>query len=874
MRKMRLLTPLFVLLLLGIFGTAQAQESGITLTLSVPQFLEDIVSSDLLAQFEAENPGVHVRVVTSGFGIPGSPANDVEGYLEDMVEYVSSADVVFADSGLKPEATRAGLFLDLAPLTSSDVSLNVSDFLPAAWSSFQWDHSVWALPVSTNVTTLTYSPQAFDEAGLSYPNEAWTLDDLATAARALTQTDANGNISAPGVVVLGGDAFAALMRSLLGTGFYDASTLPETPDLTNPALAELLTTWLELEDEGIVARQFDGNIIDLPLIIGGNFRFGGPDLELATAPLPGGGATLDAQGFAVSSGTLYPEQAYALAKFLTNRAEVATSFFGVRPARDSLVGVEVDNGGLGGFAEFLQSEDESLNSVIASALPMSEIRYGEYIAGALNSMESDGLDAATALQDAENSVIANLQTAANQRDTTTVLVATPPPAVVLGEGEVSLNFGFTSFIQPLANEEQWNQVIAEFVANDPQVAEVVLDIPGGGFFGGGGASDMAEQYDCYYLPYNSVPEIDTTTVLNLDPYLDADPTFDRNDVVGNALSQVQQNAMTWALPITIQPQVLNYSPDRFAEAGAIAPEDGWTTDEFVNALNALKVLTEDDPPFQSQGPGSNYLLMLIAAFGGLPLDYRTDPVTINFTDPATVDAIRQVLDLAKAGLIDYQEQAQGGVIAIAIQGGQAGSMPPITTQSLFGFGDIQIQQIGENPYRMTSYPTGTQFSPMIYDITTGYISATSENPDACYRWLSTIARHPELFNGMPARRSLLSDSSVVAALGQDAADFYSQFDAALQSPNAVTFPTPFAGAQQTSFILQLWLNRAFDNYVVNDGDLEADLADAQIFATAYQECAANLPQFDPAADLPAAFQQIQECITAADPSMGGLFGGG
>src|SRR5690606_21508522 len=205
---------------------------------------------------------------------------------------------------------------------------------------------------------------------------------------------------------------------------------------------------------------------------------------------------------------------------------------------------------------------------------------------------------------AENSVIANLQTAASYSETTTVVVATPPPPVVLGEGEVSLNFGIISFIQPLPNEALWNQLVEEFVASDPQVGEIVLDLPGGRFMSGGSAADsMAEQYDCFYLPYNNVPELDTSTVLNLDPYLDADPTFDRNDVVGNVLSQVQQNAMTWALPITIQPQVLSYSPDRFAEAGAVLPEDGWTTDEFVSALQALKTITEDDPPFQSQGPG-------------------------------------------------------------------------------------------------------------------------------------------------------------------------------------------------------------------------------------------------------------------------------
>jgi hypothetical protein len=44
-------------------------------------------------------------------------------------------------------------------------------------------------------------------------------------------------------------------------------------------------------------------------------------------------------------------------------------------------------------------------------------------------------------------------------------------------------------------------------------------------------------------------------------------------------------------------------------------------------------------------------MMLIAAYGGLPIDYRTTPATLNFTDPATISAIQQVLDLAKNGYI-------------------------------------------------------------------------------------------------------------------------------------------------------------------------------------------------------------------------------
>src|SRR5690606_28265459 len=99
---------------------------------------------------------------------------------------------------------------------------------------------------------------------------------------------------------------------------------------------------------------------------------------------------------------------------------------------------------------------------------------------------------------------------------------------------------------------------------------------------------------------------------------------------------------------------------------------GWTISDFELSLRALRLNSDDPPPFESRGFDSSHLLVLIAAYGGLPLDYRTNPVTVNFTDPANVEAIRQVLDLAKDGYIAYSELANfsfnifGGTEGIAM----------------------------------------------------------------------------------------------------------------------------------------------------------------------------------------------------------------
>jgi ABC-type glycerol-3-phosphate transport system substrate-binding protein len=889
MSHVRRLALLFALALV-IVPAAMAQDGGeIVISLAVPSFFEEVFSEELLAQFEAENPGVKVNLVTSDGPMGGSPAYGVEDYLDTMEEYVSSADVVYvSNNNMAPEATRAGYFLDLTPLTSADTTLNVDDFIPAAWQSFQWDRGIWALPVAVDVILLIYNPEAFDNAGIPYPNAAWSLDDFANAVRALTTTDADGEQQAA-YTDYGNTEY--LFRSLLGAPVYDPSTSPIQPDFSNPTLETLITTWQSLLDEGVVQGLGGGSQI---VIIGagaegpaisiqqsfGLATFPNQETTLAGSLLPGGKAGLEAQGFAISAGTQYPEQAYSLLKFLTNSIDVADGLFQGTPARYSLMGMESSNqeGGPGGGPglrnlQFTPENQAVIDEAFANAIPVSDMLFGDYISVAIENARANGSDIATALADAELTAVNNLTTAQQRGTDTTIAVATPVPEVVLNPGEVSLNFGMTSFIQPLPNQDQWDAIIEEFVANDPEVGQVVLDVP----FETDLAA-MAQEYDCFYLPTNAVQDSDDLSpILPLDPYLDADPTFDRSDILGNTLQQVQYDNMTWAYPMVIMPELLRYNSEMFQQAGIPLPENGWTIDAFVDALESLKaVAAEDTYPFVPQDFGSNYLLSLIAAYGGLPIDYNTSPVTINFTDPATVDAIRQALDLAKAGYIKYDALAigLGGQRAIFAIGGEE-ETDAIQTYSLaaaFGLRMVREEDTvtGQDvdPYRLVAYPQGSSYVPMSYNVGTGYISASSENPEACYRWLSTVAQHPELFNAMPARRSFIDSPAVTTNTDPALLAVFNQVADLLAQPNVINLPTGFRGTPETAF-LQTWLNRAFDRYVLEDADLQLELEQAQANAQAYQECAAAIPPYDESSGqaMPDYFNQFMDCATSVDPTL-------
>ena len=871
--------------------TASAQSAAIIL--SLPGTYEDFITDEVLAAFEAQyNVRVHIEY-SAGFRMGPGGQQAVDSTLEDAAELAASADVIYVDqTTLTPFATQAGYFLNLAPLTSSDSTLNINDFYPAIWKSFQWDQGIWALPTAADVYLVTYDPASFDAAGLAYPTDRWTIDDFARAARALTTFNADGTVLTPGLTAgTPASTLPYLLVALTGHGFYDETVVPNQPSF-NADLEYILDIWAELEAEGVVTTSFfrGGEGAEAsPLRIEGTLGFSGrfADDENANqrqaTMLPGGTAGLSASGFAVSSGTFYPEISYALASYLTTLPELASAnFTSASVARQSLAGVEPatsQNGngggpGGGGARNFLSIPDQIqavVDQALYSAMSGAEVRYSSYVTSVVTQINSGAGDALSLLQEAEASAISDVQTAAAAASSTNVIVATAPQEVVLAAGEITLNCAINTGFGggpgrggDLTNEDAWNAVIADYVASNALVGAVNL-VP----VSDSDLATLAESYDCFILPSNAVQGSDVSPLLNLDPLLDTDPSFNRNDILPGVLTQVQQNAQTWAMPLAIQPAMISYNPALLAQAGVPEPVNGWTTDAFIDALAQLdQILDDETAPFTPNDPSGSYLLQLVGAFGGVPIDYRTDPPTLNFTDPNAINAIQQVLDLVGKGYIEYTGVAN--VMGGGMRMGQSGTtaISTDTMASLMrGFGrggnqrDVMLQ---------TLYPQGSSGGFVAFDITTGYISSAAQSPEAAYAFLSTAAAHPELFTGMPVRSSQVGDPAVVAAQGEDVATVYAQLNSLLQNPNTIVFPANSGlGGIASNFLTEYWLKAAFDAYVLEGADLVTELQDAQVTTQAYLDCIAVYEPDTTTNDDPMMgnFMAMGECANAVDPEL-------
>jgi ABC-type glycerol-3-phosphate transport system substrate-binding protein len=868
----------FLLILLAttiLTSSALFAQDNIVLTLGVPDWVVGSLDDEIFDDFEANHPGVDVvfAAVTSELVFPSPPEYGITDYLDSWSEYVSSADVLLINTyNTHVAATRAGYLLDLSPLVATDSTLNEDDFFPAMWQSFQWDQGIWGLPVTASFNMFVYRKAAFDAAGLPYPTEDWTFEDFADTARALTQRDENGDVTLPGFMSFGSNY---LIRTWLGQGFYDSSTFPEAPLFTNPDLVSLVEQWHALEEEGVFGnfegpQDYDFNELPLTIQQPFNLMFS-PDAEdFGATLLPGGTAGIDITGLAVSAGTTQPELAYELAKYLTENVEFITNQFGMSPARQSMVGQQAE----GAFFPELSDEVQALiDGAIWGALPLSEMRFAGYLEQAFNSMRGEDaiVDAEAALQEQEQQAIEDLQTAEERRGTTTVYVATPVPTPVLSSDEIALKVNINLFTSSLPNEEGWDQFIADFTAGDPDVGYIELANSFDDF------ATLVEEQDCFYLPYNAISGDTMSTILTIDPFLSADFDFDRTDVAPGVLEQLQRGGLTYALPMTIQPQVLWYNTVSFENAGLIAPQSGWSVSEFEDTLNALRDNSEDDQaPFSGGFNGGNYIMMLVAAYGGFPIDAIANPPIVTLTDTANVEAIRQVLDLARDGLLEYNTLGNFGG-----GGGMFGSSDIYDdTLSAFSFQfQISPDDDTQSPYQLTTYPRGNDYTPVSYGLGTGYISATAQNPDACYRFLSALSLRPDLVGGMPARLSVLDDAEFVASQTPDAIAFYRSFFETLQDPNLVVIPGNFGSADSFPglFVLQLWMYQAFDAYVLEDADLDTELQQAQAFVDSYLECTAEIPPAGSIFNMSQEdqidfFRNYARCAVLVDPETEDLFG--
>lgn len=139
--------------------------------------IEDLLSAK--ASFEAANPGVEVAI---------EQAADA---FEAMKAFKSNDCPDMIDAGGWYLFNHKGIFRDHTPFVEQEQGLT-EDLQPGIMRVARKDGTLPGLPLDISVPLIVINKEKFDAAGLPYPTDDWTWDEMIEAAKKLTIRNGQG----------------------------------------------------------------------------------------------------------------------------------------------------------------------------------------------------------------------------------------------------------------------------------------------------------------------------------------------------------------------------------------------------------------------------------------------------------------------------------------------------------------------------------------------------------------------------------------------------------------------------------------------------------------------------------------------------------
>lgn len=150
---------------------------------------EDIgIITQSMAEWETAHPHIRVR-------FEHTPYSGYDSKILTRIAGGSAPDVIAAEVNYFVTFATKGVFISLNPFIQADPDFSLDDFFVPIIDRFTVGGEVYAIPRDVApFACVFYNKDLFDQAGLPYPSDDWTWDDLLKTAQALTKTDERGRI--------------------------------------------------------------------------------------------------------------------------------------------------------------------------------------------------------------------------------------------------------------------------------------------------------------------------------------------------------------------------------------------------------------------------------------------------------------------------------------------------------------------------------------------------------------------------------------------------------------------------------------------------------------------------------------------------------
>jgi len=308
---------------------------------------EITIIKPLLKEFENQNPDIKVEFIH----IP-------KNYFQKLHLLVASnltPDAVFINNLNEPLYAENNVFLNLSDYLKNEKNISEKDFFKQSLDAFKYKGKLYAIPRDVSNLVVYYNKDIFDKYNVPYPAENWSFDEfLQTCLKLKKNSKSNFAVSfeeaplfwLPYLWSNGGGLISKNLDSIIIDKPQSIEALQFYADLRNkyhaaPTKSEAgSATMAQLFIQGKIAMHISG-------------RWSTPryrkdihfDWDITKFPRGKAGSIVDCDtsGWAISSSSQHPKEAWRLIKFLANKksAERFTKSGLIVPARVDVANSEV-----------------------------------------------------------------------------------------------------------------------------------------------------------------------------------------------------------------------------------------------------------------------------------------------------------------------------------------------------------------------------------------------------------------------------------------------------------------------------------------------------------------------------------------------------
>ncbi len=334
----KLLSTLFVLFFVSLTMFANGQKESSPVAADEPVVLEwwtwdpDMKekNQEIIAKYEAMHPNVTINntIVST---------KEYWTKIRILANQNKLPDVFTMSSSTLEEWTENNLVLQLDKFIDSDDTRDkfYPSLLDAVKDVSATDH-YYALPFALVTTNLFYNKDAFDKAGLAYPNDDWTWDDFRNAAKKLTiDKDNDGKIDQYGFWFYGRYTHIESWIYANGGNLLNRDTMRFEPDAAALEALKMLTNLVlvdksapsqkdmsSVRQQDVFPQQMAAMWVDGSWNIDNNRNVADPSLNWGIAKIPTGPSTNNpityawADAYSIAPNTKYPQEAWNFTKYV------------------------------------------------------------------------------------------------------------------------------------------------------------------------------------------------------------------------------------------------------------------------------------------------------------------------------------------------------------------------------------------------------------------------------------------------------------------------------------------------------------------------------------------------------------------------------